>query len=373
MSMYALAQPNPDDMQHRLPLGRPVELDLCFPKSAALTGRVVDEEGKPLTGCKVQIGSADLLDDKGQETQNFAPNVWRSLPGSIGLALTNSDGRFRLDGLPDRASFAVTVQRPESDDTRVFLFAATVDDRHNLRGQPLMGSLRGPQPHEIQTGDLEIMFPSLRRIAVSLVGDDTDKPIPGISVYSLGDNSQTGPASFGTTDAAGRVMLWLPPGKFRAIRADPPVQSRYIRTEEGPLIVEPRHVDQTHHFLLKSGCEFLIEAVEAGTNKPVPQAFFWKVSTEARLQRDRINVSPSLNMESLTNANGALRAVLTPELGKRYRFEFAGIHQPNMPPWSTDPAMAKKYGYLSDPVTSEPVELTGGKTIRLRFELRKEK
>jgi hypothetical protein len=65
-----------------------------------------------------------------------------------------------------------------------------------------------------------------------------------------------------------------------------------------------------------------------------------------------------------------VRGVLTPEPGKRYRFKFAGIHEPNMPP-QINPQMANNQGYESDPPESEPVELAAGKTIRLRFLLRK--
>src|SRR5271166_4281931 len=92
-SIYALAKPNPDDNQGRAPLGRPVELDLWFPKSATLTGRVVDEEDKPVAGCKVTIDFAELVDDTGERTNNSAPHVWQFLPGSIGLAITNDEGR----------------------------------------------------------------------------------------------------------------------------------------------------------------------------------------------------------------------------------------------------------------------------------------
>jgi beta-lactamase regulating signal transducer with metallopeptidase domain len=371
-SMYALAEPNPDDIQGRLPLGRPVELDLWFPKATTLTGRVVDEAGKPIAGCKVQITFANLLDDKGQETTNFAPNVWRALPGSIGLGITDGEGRFLLDRLPDRALFHLNVQRREAEHTFVRLYAATIDKPRTGQEQHPPEALGVGLPHKAKTGDLEIVCPELRRVLVSVFGDDTDKPVAGIDVYSINERVRT--TSLGDkTDAAGTVALWLPMGESGVIRAEPPIQSGYIRTEEGAPVVEPRLGEQSHHFLLNSGSELLIEAVEAGTNKPVSDACFWKVSTEDALQREPINPSPSLYCENLTNANGTLRAVFTPEPRKRYRFEFAGIHQPNVPSAFTDPKMTNKHGYSSQPAASDPVELKAGATIRLRFVLSKEK
>jgi hypothetical protein len=65
-----------------------------------------------------------------------------------------------------------------------------------------------------------------------------------------------------------------------------------------------------------------------------------------------------------------MRAVLAPDPGKRYRFRFAGIHEPNMPS-GINPAVANKQGYEAFPTQSVPVELVAGKTIRLRFILRK--
>jgi hypothetical protein len=250
------------------------------------------------------------------------------------------------------------------------LYTATIDGLKIPPGQKLIGGLNGPLPHEIKTGNLEITFPKLRRIVVSLVGDDTQQPIPGISVHSVGDNFQTGFASFGTTDTAGKAILWLPPGNYRGIRAQPRIESRYIRTEDGPLVVEPGQGEQTFEVVLKSGCELQIEAIDAATNMPVPGAFFWQIPVDEPSQRESITVSTFAYGEPWTNAAGMFRAVLKPEPKKLYRFQFAGIRQPNMV-GAIHPDAANKQGYSSDPTMSEPVVLEAGKTIRLCFALRK--
>ncbi len=367
-SIYAVAEPNPEDIQHRLPLGTPVDVSLTFPKAASVSGRVANEDGQPVAGCKVQIDFADLLDDNGQETGNLCPQVWQFLPGSIGLRLTDGDGRFLLDKLPDRATFRLTIERPECEKTRLALYTATIDSLNLPPGRKLVGGLNGPLPHEIKTGNLEITFPKLRRVVVSVVGDDTQKPIPGISVYNLGDNFQTGFASFGTTDAAGKATLNLPPGTFRAIRAQPAnIESHYIRTEDGPLEVVPGRDEQRYDVVLRSGCELQIEAIDAQTNQPVADALFWQLPVEDPSQREPITVSTFGFGAPWTDSGGMLRAVLKPEQKKLYRFEFAGIREPN----TTRPDAANKQGYSCEPPISEPVELEAGKTIRLRFALRR--
>jgi hypothetical protein len=86
----------------------------------------------------------------------------------------------------------------------------------------------------------------------------------------------------------------------------------------------------------------------------------------------RIQTSTFWSSEPWTDANGRVRAVLAPEPGRRYRFRFAGIHEPNMPEGVIDPAMAEKQGYEAFPTQSFPIELVGGKSVRLRFVLRKQ-
>ena len=217
-SIYALAEPNPDDVQQRLPLGEPVDVSLAFPKASSLAGRVTDEDGQPVAGCKVEIDFADLLDDNGQETSNLLTGVWRYLPGSIGLTLTDGEGRFVLDRLPNRATFHLAIQRPEFDLTYLSVYAATVDGLKIPVGQKLVGGLNGPLPHVIKTGNLEITFPKLRRIVVSVVGDDTHKPIPGISVHSVGDNFQTGVCLLRHDRCGGKGNSLATLGNYRGIR-----------------------------------------------------------------------------------------------------------------------------------------------------------
>ena len=121
-------------------------MSLVFPKAASVAGRVTDEAGQPVAGCKVQIDFADLLDDNGQETSNLFTGVWGHLPGSIGLALTDGEGRFVLDRLPDLATFRLAIQRPEFDLTCLGVYTATVDGLKIPTGEARWGSQRSFAP-----------------------------------------------------------------------------------------------------------------------------------------------------------------------------------------------------------------------------------
>src|SRR5262249_4379720 len=134
-SMYALKEPNPDDIQGRLPLGHPVTIDMTFPKAAVLKGKVVDEHGQPVAGAKVQVLDADLLDDAGQGTNNGQGYDWKALPGTVGRAVTARDGGFRLEGLADRACYWISVNPPETDNATSAFYAATIDGPATIHEQ----------------------------------------------------------------------------------------------------------------------------------------------------------------------------------------------------------------------------------------------
>jgi hypothetical protein len=162
----------------------------------------------------------------------------------------------------------------------------------------------------------------------------------------------------------------LPPGRYKAMVSDPSIETRYIRTYQRPLIVERGEGAQPYELRQKAGVELIFQAVGTGPGKPIAGAFFWKAPEENPEETQRIETSTFQGGEPWTDAKGEMRAVLPPDPGKRYRFRFAGIHEPNMPS-GINPEMANKQGHEAFPTQSVPVELVAGKTIRLRFILRK--
>src|SRR5262249_7424619 len=114
----------------------------------------------------------------------------------------------------------------------------------------------------------------------------------------------------------------------------------------------------------------IFQAIGTRAGQPVAEAFFWKAPEDRPEETQPIGTSTFRLGQPRTDAKGEFRTVLPPAPGRRYRFRFAGIHEPNMPP-GINPAMANKQGYEAFPTQSVPVELVAGKTVRLRFILRK--
>ncbi|MGO9916607.1 MAG: hypothetical protein ACLQIB_18160 [Isosphaeraceae bacterium] len=370
-SMYALKEPHPDDIQRRLPLGGTVVLDLTFPKAATLEGKVVDEDSRPVEGAKLQVMHAALLDEAGHETNNRQGyDNWRALPGTVGRAVTGRDGSFRIKGLPDRACFWISVNRPEPDNAMLGFYAATIDGPDTFHQKLAPAGFTGGASDEVKTNPITLTFPKTRPIVVTVVDDHTGKPVARAGVYTLGESLATRFRSGGETDAAGKVQLSLPPGRYKGIRSDPPIETNYIRTNQGPLVVE--RGDGPHHYEIrqKAGVEVIFQAVGVRGDEPIAGAFFWKAPEDQPEATEQIQTSTFEWYDPWTDTKGEMRAVLTPEPGRRYRFRFAGIHESNTPP-ASNPEMANKHGYEAFPTQSAPVELVAGKTIRLRFVLHK--
>jgi hypothetical protein len=242
--------------------------------------------------------------------------------------------------------------------------------RDTVHEQLPAGAFNGRTRHEVKANPITILFPRIRPIAVTVVGEDTGEPIAGARVRTLGDSGAEGIASYGTTDAAGKVLLGLPPGHHQGIVSDPPIITRYIRTYQRPLVVERGEGAQPYEIRQKAGVELIIQAVGTRPDSPVVGAFFWKAPEDQPGATQHIETSTFQSGEPWTDAKGELRAVMAPEPGRRYRFRFAGIHEPNMTS-HINPAMANKQGYEAFPSRSAPIELAPGQTIRLRFVIRK--
>ena len=100
----------------------------------------------------------------------------------VGRAVTSRDGGFRIEGLADRACYWIMVNRPETDNAVSAFYAATIDGPDTVHEELPAGSFNGRGRHEVKTNPITVVFPKIRPIAVTVVGDDTGKPIAGAHV-----------------------------------------------------------------------------------------------------------------------------------------------------------------------------------------------
>ena len=181
----------------------------------------------------------NLLDESGRETNNRQGYDWKALPGSVGRAVTGPDGRFQIPGIADRACCLIRVNRPETDNASLSLYGATIEGPDMVHEQLPPAAFNGRMRHQVRTNPITITFPTIRPIDVTVVGEDTGRPIAGARVSTVRESLATGIGSYGTTDATGKVRLGLPPGQYKGIMSDPPIKTRYLRTYQRPLVVEP--------------------------------------------------------------------------------------------------------------------------------------
>ncbi len=159
------------------------------------------------------------------------------------------------------------MNRPETANTNQSFYAATIAGPDTVHEQLPPSAFNGRGRHEVKTNPITIVFPKIQPIAVTVVGDDTGKPLAGISVYTLGNTLATGTISGGMTDAAGKVLLGLPPGRYKGISSDPPIETRYIRTYQRPLVVERGEGAQPYEIHQKAGVELIFQALGTGAGQ----------------------------------------------------------------------------------------------------------
>ena len=314
--------------------------------------------------------TADLLDDAGHETNNRQGYDWKALPGTVGRAVTARDGGFRIEGLADRACYWISVNRPETDNATLAFYAATIDGPDTIHEQLPPRAFNGRVRHEVKTNPITVVFPKIRPIAVTVVGDDTGKPIAGARVNTLGDSLATGIASYGTTDAAGKVLLGLPPGRYKGIVSDPPIETRYIRTYQRPLVVERGEGAQPYEIRQKAGVELIFQAVGTRPGNPVAGAFFWKAPEDQPEETQHIETSTFRRASPGPTRRGKCGPCSPPSRADATA-SGSRVSMSRTCPRASTRQMANKQGYEAFPTQSVPVELVAGKTIRLRFILRK--
>jgi RNA polymerase sigma factor (sigma-70 family) len=347
---FYVPRPRPDNRNtngsdHTIYLNESLETNLTFGPRTRLRGRIRDEEGKPVAGVKVRVHSCDYLETAGKEDHVNFREFWSlfQAPPAMTTVQTDAQGRFQLAGLPREVVVWVHVRHPRY--AALGLYAATTA-KPLPEEIPLVSHYKDEARPPIATGDLDLTLAVPRRIVVRTVDAVTGKALPGIRIHA-GTGMSTGSSSYGTTDAAGRIELKLPPGDY-LLFADPPRNDDHIRTRER-LTVTSEQAAQDKEVRVQSGCVVLFEAVEAGSGKGVRGATFQQQKEDGGypVQSSTVYVD-----NPRTDAAGRMRAVLSPGTGRFL------VHPPP--------------GYEAVDRDSGEVNLPAGKTVTVRFTLRKQ-
>lgn len=358
-SMYAVDPPHPNDIQGRAPLDSPLVFDVQLRPAADLTGRAVDEKGRPVAGVKIRCLDVDLLDEDGAETTVRTNLDADHVRIPVGAAETGADGRFRMPGLPAESCCWLQFQ-PKGANAERWLYAGTSAKAKIRHPQPPPERHNGRGEHEVYPAEMTVVLPTTRRLEITVVGDDDGKPAPGIYVNVLGESLATGIAAGGQSDAVGRVALNLPVGEYRGIVGDPPsAESRFIRTyTRPPLRVAEEPATQPLEFRMTPGAEVRVEVVDSDTGKGLAGCTL-QIRREGAAEWEPLARSPSSTGGEPTDASGRFRAILAPARGQSFRVRALASG-----------TRADADDAPQSEAVSEPFEAIAGKAVMLRLAIK---
>jgi RNA polymerase sigma factor (sigma-70 family) len=328
--------------------GEPMVMDLRFTPAATLSGRIIDEAGRPVPDARISLGHCDFLDTKGKETHHNFREFWaiNTAPAAPTKTKTGPDGRFRLEGLPREAGFRVIVEHP--DHAWTDLYAATTDRPTTAFDYPSQSVLHERPP--VATGEFTFTLRSTRQIAVRTVFADSGRPAPKVRVSVW--RGTAGPNGNGITDADGKLLLRIPPGQYEFLADPTPAGAACVRTMS-TFKVDEQPVNQSLEVRVKPGCVLILQVVDARTGQGIPGVTFLRDVDGQPGSRISVQSRSGFIDNPRSEANGCLRAVVDP--GER----------------------AYAVGYIPEsagyrrPASEKRVRLSAGGTVTVRFELEK--
>jgi hypothetical protein len=332
--------------------GDKIEQDLTFPAPQRVYGRLVDENGKPVAGVELQLGSCDYLNKAGKEEHVNFREFWAAhqaaevMPKQF-IVMSDADGKFELSSVPLGVVCRLSISHP--DYAEMWLYTATASEHpEQYQQQPIVDL------------PLNLTLYSVRTILVLVVEGDTGKPMAGASVLGL-QNRASGTHAFGKSDQDGKLQLKLPPGRYQ-LEGRPPKTTDYVKTVED-FVVQQSPAEQSARLPIDLGCVLILKAIDADTGEGIRDISFWEEMTDlpsGRSGRRSVQSHTTLVNNPKTNADGEIRAVVVPgvrSFGVGFTVMPAGIDAVN----------------FRDRMPGRRIDLPAGETVTEEFLLRKAK
>jgi RNA polymerase sigma factor (sigma-70 family) len=332
-------------------LGEPIVMDLVFTAPATISGRVLDESARPVSGATIRIDSCDYLDTEHRESHHNFREFWaiHQAPEALTTAKTGPDGRFAFKDLPQEVGFWIHFEHPGY--ARLSLHAATTSRPTSAFDYPL-GRIVGRERPPVATGDLNLTVFATRRIDIRTTVASTGRPAPGMRVSASQGSSASGYSASGLSDAQGKLTLGLPPGAYN-ILADPTKDGADCIRTKSTFNVAPAPMQQSLELSVNTGCVLVLEAVDSQSGEGIPGLTFWSEMDDNKGSRWQVQTRTGYIDNPSTDKNGRLRAVVPPGAGV-----FALGYVPESSGYKVTHAEKR-------------ATLTAGKTVTIRFELEK--
>jgi protocatechuate 3,4-dioxygenase beta subunit len=274
-----------------------IVLDLKFEKPRPVTGRVIDDHGKPVAGAKVQMAWCDFFDEKGGEEESVHKD-YRMLRDGMRFMLegfvaeSDADGRFALNSAAAERTCGLLAEHPD--------YAA---------GRAVVATSENPPPRERggrpQQLPVELTLRSTYKVPVHVSWADTRRPAAGAPVSA--HPAYWEPGAKAVTNEQGNAVLRVTRGKHW-IYAGPPVDSEYVGTGQDVQVGE-QPIVQPVSLALARGAVVTLRAVDAKTAKSWPEVRFWSMEPHGRQVDLRM---PGARGSTIPHQDGELRIVVSP-------------------------------------------------------------
>ncbi|KPA11835.1 hypothetical protein MHK_007958, partial [Candidatus Magnetomorum sp. HK-1] len=184
--------------------------------------------------------SGYVKDTNGSGISNIDVEAWSDSKNSFGVARTDVNGYFKIDGLSSSNDFIVQAFKT---DEPPFIYK---EDEKNTRDISFATAVEAVSSGETT---VEIVIETGYEIS-GVVKDATGKGIKGLVVAA---NSQTGSTNnYDITDASGNYTIkGLPGNRTYNVAVEPGPAQSYVRQEKTVTIDEDIEMD----FTLNSGCQ----------------------------------------------------------------------------------------------------------------------
>jgi hypothetical protein len=328
-------------------LGEPIDLTIRFKPGSDLSGRIVDEQGRPIAGAHLKIWDGEDIKEGRADRWSFDAMLDRdTVPASMRSCKTDAEGRFTFTGLPRETVLQIVVAAPGYPYR--WIYAATTREP-----QPD----RGSEP--VHSGEINLVLGTPLGVPIQVVRDDTGEPAPRVLVQAA-----QGPETplditdtSGVTDDEGRVTLPLSPGTYR-LKLLPAQGIPYLFSVSSLIVGKTLPIEPIVE-RLRPATILEVKVIDSATGEGLPGAILYRRDGQ---RNGEVVVSRSWEVGTRkvhydwpeTTSTGTLRALIEPGTHR------LGVNQ------------------VIDERTHVPVEPEGkevdcraGETVRVEFSMRK--